>query len=705
MNALVHILYVDDSPHDRELVRDALRQKGGFKITEAASRREFEARLEEGNYDLVLSDCNIRGFEGLQVLDAVKAKNPAIPVVILTGTDSEEIAVAAMKRGASDYVIKTFHHTCGLPITIHTAIEQSRLIEEFKRAEEALRENESRLRLAASVFEHSCEMIVISDADHRVVSVNQAFCTSTGYAIETVQGRAIRLLCAEKHDDEFFSVIRDQLRDAGHWKGEIWTRRENGSIFPTLAVISAVKNDKGELTNYIQIATDITKDKDAEERIRKLAFYDSLTGLANRTLCADRVEQALVSAKRSNAEVVLMFIDLDNFKSVNDSLGHLVGDLLLKEVASRMENAVREADSVCRLGGDEFLVLLPSGGANAAAHTAAYLREQVCRPLVLEGRTFQITCSVGISVSSKDGTTYEELLKNADTALYKAKESGRDTYNFYTSAMNSAATERLTMEQALHEALVNEQFTLHYQPKIDICTGEVVGLEALLRWNHPEMGMIPPDRFIPIAEGSNLIVAIGAWVLNTVCHDMPQRILTGLKKPVPIAVNVSLRQFLQGRVLVAVEDALASSGMDPALLELEITESVLAHNVDETLQTLLILRDRGVSITIDDFGTGYSSLAYLKHFPLDKLKIDKSFVRDLTENASDRAIAESIVNLGHNLGLKVVAEGVESEAQAAILRTLGCDQMQGFLIGHPAPSESLQWISGVHIYPIANATG
>lgn len=806
------ILYVDDSPLDRALVRDALSQADKvFWLREAATRADFEAQLANSPFDLVLSDFNILGFDGLQVLDAVKAKTPQTPVIIVTGTGTEEVAAEAIKRGAADYVIKTPHHIRRLPYTIKAVIEQARLRQKQRAAQEVLRESEARLklalsaaqqwpfdlevargiivmgdelatllgvaqspsgfsydslrkyihqedmaeaeaayqahvdgltaefrcefrvltingdwrwlqavgaaverdaegramrvlgthtdisthkadqerlRLAASVFEHSREIIVITDASHRIVSVNRAFCELTGHAAADVLWRNIRFLCAEQHDDAFFALLGDRLTEAGYWQGELWFRHQEGEIFPALDVISQVKNERGCVTHYIHIATDVTKDKEAEERIRRLAFYDALTGLPNRAMFVDRVEQALLTAQRTDGKVAMMFIDIDHFKQVNDTLGHPTGDALLVEMARRMQFAVRDMDTVSRLGGDEFLILLPKSSAHAAARVADKLCEAVRLPFKVSGHVLQASCSIGISVSPRDGNRYEDLMKRADTALYKAKAAGRDGYQFYEPNMLGEVTAKIAIEHGLQSALRDQQFTLHFQPQFEMQTGMMRGLEALLRWQHPHMGAVEPNALVPVAEETRQIIMIGDWVLHEACRQLSNWIALGLA-PLPVAVNVSVRQLAHQALLATVDQALADSGLNPALLEVEFTETALAHDRDTAFAVIVALKARGVSVAIDDYGSGCFSLAGLKRLPLDRLKIDPSFVKGVCEENHDRAIIQSIVTLGHALGFKVMAEGVETQAQRAMLENLQCDEWQGFLGSPPLHAQDL----------------
>ena len=550
-------------------------------------------------------------------------------------------------------------------------------------------ERDQELKLAATVFDNSREIIVITDASTNVISVNRAFVEITGYEADDIVGKNISIIKSGRQDENFYRSMWENINTIGYWQGELWNRRKNGEVYPAWVSISAIRDDNGEVTKYISVSTDITEFKQAEDRIRYLAYYDPLTNLPNRTLLRDRTEQLLHNASRENRQAALLFIDLDNFKNINDSLGHLAGDRLLQEVARRIESELRQSDTVGRLGGDEFLVLLTDANVSASMHVARNLLDSIGRSFGIEGHSLTVSASIGIALYPRDGTNFEELHKNADVAMYKAKELGRNRYHFFTQELNNAAMERLTLENALRQALEERQFMLHYQPQVDIRSGKIIGLEALLRWNHPELGSVSPARFIPVAEESGLIGPIGAWVVHEACRQNKAWQDAGLQ-PLVVAVNTSTRQYSIGDVYDMVEQALQDSGLQPHYLEVEITESLLAQDLDSTLEVMSKLKGLGVHIAVDDFGTGYSSLAYLKRFPIDKLKIDQSFIRDLETDEDDRAIAAGVINLSHSLQLTAIAEGVETEQQLATLHQLGCDEAQGFLFSRPLPPHELE---------------
>jgi len=544
--------------------------------------------------------------------------------------------------------------------------------------------SEERLRLLASVFDSSHEAIVITDADLNIVAVNKAFNEATGYSNEETIGQHVRNFKSGHHDIAFYEAMWRHIQNLGYWQGELWVRHKNGDSYPSLAAISSVCTEKGDVTHYVKISADITQHKEAEARIQQLAYYDALTGIPNRILMREQAQKAIAMAHRNHTELALFFIDLDRFKNINDSLGHIVGDQLLQVVAERLGKIVRDTDTLCRLGGDEFLLLLSANAVNAA-RVAQKLLTVLSEPCETARHSLRITCSIGIGVFPKDGNNFDELLKNADIAMYKSKELGRNAFHFFSTEMNDGAMERLLLENALRQALADNQFSLYYQPQIRLSNNTVIGIEALIRWRHPEMGFISPTQFVPIAEETGLIVPIGEWVMKEACRQNRAWQKAGLAT-VPVSVNLSGRQFSHGNVLDLIHKTLGETGLPADYLEVEITESILVQDVEKTLGIFHQLKTMGIRIAVDDFGTGYSSLSYLKRFPLSRLKIDQSFVCDLVENRDDQAIASATINLGHSLSLTVIAEGVETEAQLNILRTLGCDEVQGYFFSKPMPA-------------------
>jgi len=550
-------------------------------------------------------------------------------------------------------------------------------------------ENARQLKLSAQVFSSGNEGMVITDAENRIVTVNEAFTRITGYTQEDVIGQTPAVFASGRHDRDFYRHMWRLLEENGSWSGEIWNRRKDGSVYPEWLNISTVRDEAGKLTHHIAAFSDITERKQAEARVRHLAEYDALTNLPNRVLMQDRTSQAIAAAKRSGGHLAVLFIDLDRFKNINDSLGHSVGDEVLCRVSERLTLVVRATDTVSRLGGDEFVILLPDLETPAQAATVAEkLLATLAQPIFAGGHELAVTPSIGIALFPEDGEDGATLLQNADAAMYCAKEQGRNNFQYFTREMNARVSQRLQIENDLRQAMQRQELLLHYQPQYNLANGSLVGCEALLRWQHPERGMVGPDRFIPVAEETGLILPIGHWVLREACRQAKAWQEQGLPL-IPVAVNISAVQFRQANLVELVESALAESGLAPRWLELELTESMLMEDGERHSATLSRLKTMGVGLALDDFGTGYSSLAYLKRFSLDKLKIDRSFIRDLPEDAEDAAITTAIIDIARHLGLATVAEGVETEAQRSFLNTRGCSQMQGFLMARPMAAAQL----------------
>jgi diguanylate cyclase (GGDEF)-like protein/PAS domain S-box-containing protein len=546
---------------------------------------------------------------------------------------------------------------------------------------------EQRLHQAASVFENTSEGVIITGPDARIEAVNQAFTHITGYTLEEVIGKKPSVLKSGRQEGDFYKAMWDTLKATGRWQGEIWNRTKDGRAYPEWLNISEVRDGNNAIINYIGLFSDISELRASQDRLDFEAHHDALTGLPNRVLFHDRLEQVLARAHRHGEGVALLFIDLDHFKVVNDTLGHETGDLLLQEVAQRLVGCLREEDTVARMGGDEFVVIQQgiTQPGEAGLLVTRLLRE-VSQPLALAGHNMAVSLSVGISLYPQDGEDVSTLLKNADTAMYRAKELGRNGYQYYSIEMSTAGVERLELESDLHRALERGELLLHYQPQVDLRDGRIIGAEALARWQHPDRGVIPPAIFIPLAEDIGLIGAIGEWALNTACTDAKAWQMAGLP-PLRMAVNVSGRQIGNDYIVEKVAAALKRSGLKPQFLEIEVTESVVMKDATRAISTLNALKELGVALAIDDFGTGYSSLSYLKRFPIDKLKIDKSFVDGLPEDQDDAAIATAIIALAHSLKRTVIAEGVETESQRAFLCAHGCDEMQGYLFSKPLPAQ------------------
>lgn len=547
------------------------------------------------------------------------------------------------------------------------------------------KELEASLALYAKTFNHTAEGIVITDSDNRIVKVNDAFCTISGYQPDEVLGKNPRTFQSGMHDREFYRNMWRSIRDRGYWQGEILDRNKAGGIVPLLQTISEIRDTRGELTNYVSIITDITSLKETQNRLEFLAHHDALTNLPNRLLLTDRLAQAIERARRRDESFAVLFIDLDRFKTLNDSLGHQIGDSFLVEVAERLGTLVRRSDTVARLGGDEFVVVAEQMESTEQAHRMAdKIVEAVKQPYRVNGRDLHIGCSIGIAMYPEDGDDSVTLLKNADAAMYKVKEAGRDGSFKFNRELSEAALEKLTLETALREGVKQERFQLHYQPILDLDSGTVSSVEALIRWHDPELGQVRPDKFIPLAEETKLIIPIGDWVLRKALEDFSAWRSRGMDLEY-VSVNVSAAQIFSSGFAEGLIRELERLQIPGRSLQIELTENVLMRDTDTCRHVLNYLRDHGVRVAIDDFGTGYSSLSYLKQLPIDNLKIDRSFVRDVPDDGNDCAIVHAIVGMAHALGLATIAEGIETPDQEEFLTDIGCHRVQGFLYARPLP--------------------
>jgi diguanylate cyclase (GGDEF)-like protein/PAS domain S-box-containing protein len=550
------------------------------------------------------------------------------------------------------------------------------------------------LRIAAAAFEAQ-EGILITDANGVILRVNKAFNDITGYSAKEAIGRNPRMLNSGKYDADFYSALWEQIHNTGKWEGEILNRRKNGEIYLELLSITGVKDKTGILTNYVATFTDITQSSKAAEEIKNMAFHDPLTGLPNRRLLMDRLHQAFASSSRNQREGALLFIDLDNFKTINDTLGHNIGDLLLQQAAQRLTGCVRDGDTVARLGGDEFVVMLENlseQSIEAATQTQAVCEKVLAalsQPYQLAQHECHSTSSIGATLFSNHGESGEELLKRADIAMYQAKKAGRNTLIFFDPKMQDIINARAALETELRKALENRQFHLHYQIQVN-SSHRPLGAEALIRWLHPERGMVSPAQFVPLAEETGLILPIGHWVLETACAQLKAWENNALTRDIVLSINVSPKQFRQADFVEQVQSLVQSYAINPRLLKLELTESMLLDNIEDTIATMNALREIDVRFSLDDFGTGYSSLQYLKRLPLDQLKIDQSFICDIATDSSDTAIVLTIIAMAHSLNMDVIAEGVETEEQRQLLIDMECTNFQGYLFSKPVPVDQFE---------------
>ncbi len=590
-----------------------------------------------------------------------------ILVLIEDLTAEKRHAVTMCKRG-DDLEIRVRQRTADL----------MRTNEELKTEILIRKQAQKRLDLAAKVIASANEAILITDLKGSIIHVNKAFTRITGYSKNEVLGKNPKIMASGRHDTTFWAEFWQTLAQSGHWRGEVWDRRKNGEVFPKMLAVSAVKNKKGLTTHYVAIFSDISTKKESEERMEYMAHYDPLTGLPNRLLFRDRLRQALQRVARDGKMLALMFIDLDLFKNINDTFGHSKGDELLTAVAERLTECVRQGDTVARLGGDEFTVIMSDvPESRNIIRMAQRIMGSLSKPFYLKGHEIFTTASIGISVYPMNGVDGDTLLKHADTAMYHAKDLGKNNFQFFSQRMNEELTRLMRLEITLRRAIESNGLILHYQPIIDTTTGHIVSMEALLRIKTTQGKILSAGAFISVAEERGLIVPLGEWILATACRQNQAWQAAGYP-PVKVAVNVSLRQLKEPDPVSKFMGIVRECGMDPRYLELELTESAIMENPERIIAILKEFRKYGVSISIDDFGTGYSSLSRLRYLPIDKLKIDMSFVSDLTKDATGHALITTIVTLAHSLGMTTVAEGVEHKEQLDILRTLRCDTYQGF---------------------------
>jgi diguanylate cyclase (GGDEF)-like protein/PAS domain S-box-containing protein len=692
-NAVPVALIVDDDAMMRLLIRQTL-ERGGFMCRETGTGEEALRVLSESHVDIVLLDVVMPGLDGYAVCERLRQmpSSSTVPVVMLTGLDDIESIDRAYEVGATDFLSKPI--TWGvLGHRVRYVLRASRAFRDLAKHQASL-ENAQRLaHLGSWEWELHPNRTSWSSETFRIL----------GLPPDGVEASVDRFLEHVHGEDRgWVKQALSELLRTGEFAGRVVRLvRPDGSVRHAQLQARGSLYSAGTITQVAGTIQDVTELKEAEQRIRYLAYFDRPTGLPNRQFFMERLTQALANARRHQRQLGVLSLDLDQFKRINDTLGHAIGNELLLEVARRLTATLREedfvsssgdaglqsTDGVARLDGDEFSLLLGElAHYHDAAKVARRLLEELRKPFRVGGQEVFVTASIGMALYPLDGEDADSLLKNAGAAMHFAKEQGRDSYQFYSRAMNATALEKLSMESQLRRALEREEFLLHFQPKIRASTGRIIGLEALIRWQHPELGIVPPSQFIPVAEESGLIVPIGDWVLRAACAQN-QAWRQGGYPPVHVAVNIAMPHFRHGNLVASIADALQRTRLDPSLLEIELTESMLMQSVDVTLETLHKLRDMGVRLAIDDFGTGYSSLSYLKRFPLHTLKIDRSFVTDLPRDAEDVAITKAIIAMAHSLRLAVVAEGVETPEQLAFLQQHGCDEVQGYLFSHPVSAD------------------
>ena len=556
----------------------------------------------------------------------------------------------------------------------------------IKRIAELEREN-AELRLFRTVFDMASEGIMVTDADNRILAVNPAFTLITGFAPGEVVGQTPRCLRSGLHDQAFFEQLWAEVARQGRWEGELFNRRKTGEVYRVWLSIATERDDDGRIRRHVGIFRDVSEVRDTAEKLWQQTNFDPLTRLPNRALFLDRLLQALVQAGRGNKRAALLFLGLDGFKNINDTLGHTIGDKVLEEAARRFQAALRQGDTLARFGGDEFTAVLTAiDMVDEVEQVVRALLECLAEPFLIEAHQILISCSIGISLWPGDGEDVEALMRNSTSALRKAKDAGRNTFRFFTPSMDARAQARSRLASELSDSLEHDEFTLVYQPVIEVASGKVAGAEALLRWHNRYLGAISPEQFVPLAEEMGLILPIGDWLLTAACREAASwRALS--EEPLRVAINVSPRQVQQGDIAGALERALEVTGLPPHLVTVEITESLLLASGEEVLRKIRRIREVGAKIAVDDFGTGYASLSYLKHFPVDILKVDRSFVAGALDDGDDARLIEAIIALGHSLGMRVVGEGVETAEQMAFLADRGCDLVQGYRFSPPLAAE------------------
>lgn len=676
----LNILFIEDSPEDVELAVIELKREG-YSVEWQRVDTEYTLRNVLASWlpDIILSDHSMPSFNGMAALAITRELVPDIPFIFVSGTIGEERAIESIHRGATDYVLKD--NLRRLSTSINRAMNESlvriRTVEVEK----------ERSRLVA-ILEATSDLVVIANPDDTIQYLNQG----ARKMLNISPGRT-DLTIKDLHAGWTWDFVKNELRPTvirdGIWQGEAVLVGEDGTEIPVSQVVISHKDRNNEVEYFSIIARDIRDRKAYEKQIQYLANYDSLTDLPNRSLLADRAAQAITYSHRTSRSIAVLVLNIDRFKLVNDGYGQDTGDALLKQFGDRLRSAVREGDTVARLSADSFAVLATELSAPDDVVTVVRkIQEALRAPFIIHGRSLNITTGIGVSVFPRDGSDFAMLMQNADIAMHRSKEQGENGFQFYASEMTRNASERVSLENELRQALVRKELELYYQPQISIGNGRVIGVEALMRWNHPERGMVPPGLFIPIAENSELIYPIGDWALATACNQLKEWSRAG-QTALRVAVNVSARQFRSKGFPEMVGRILRASGIEPQQLELELTESVLVHDHEEAVNILNRLDQLGVKIALDDFGTGYSNLSYLSRLPLHYLKIDQSFVQRSLSDSNDAEIVRAIISLSESLGLRVVAEGIETEEQLEFLRSHKCNLGQGYLFSRPVPAKMI----------------
>lgn len=703
------ILIVDDRPENLIALENVLE---GIEV-ELIRALDGNAALKQAlhhDFSLAILDVQMPEMDGYELAEILRKDRRAckIPIIFLSAVYSDYSHVfKGYKSGAVDFLTKPYEpDILREKVKVFLGLDKNRrhlerlaesrnaeLEELNERLEAELEEKkkaDEQSKLSAQVFENVAESIIVCDPEGTIIYVNKACTSITGYSPEELLGKTPSVLRSNHHDKAFYAQMWGSLINTGQWQGEVWNRRKNGEVYPQWLNISSIKDDTGEVSHYVGLGRDITDLKLAENKILHQAYHDPLTGLPNRLLFEDRLSQAVSRTGRSDSKLAVMFLDLDHFKNLNDSLGHQTGDLFLKDVADQFVKCLRQDDTISRLGGDEFTVILEGiNTRNDAATVAQKLIDIFSSPFEIGGNEIYLGVSIGISLFPADSEDVETLIKYADLAMYHAKARDRNNYQFFKAELEDQVVEQVSMEKHLRKGMINEEFQAYYQPIVNLEEGAITGMEALMRWDRPGFGLVSPATFIPVAEEKGLIVPMGEWILRHSCNyvaDLNKR--TG--KSFTLSVNLSARQFREKGLHRTVSEILDESGLAPQLLYLEITETTLMDNMEMSVVSMEKLRAMGTHLSLDDFGTGYSSLNYLKHLPLDVLKLDHTFVKDIPSDSGATKIAAAIISLAKALGLQVIAEGVENENQLMFLERHQCEKVQGYLFSPPVPGDEFE---------------
>lgn len=680
----LRILYVEDDAALAKLLKLQIQQRSGYVIDIALDGERGFAELQQHSYDFAIVDYNLPGLDGLQLIKRLKDHDIKTPVIMLTAEGDEELASEAMRVGAVDYLVKDGRGS-GYVDKLCTAIRRV-----YKQQKSQLKKQKklyNRQRLAETVFDVIKEGIMVTDARTVIQTVNPAFTDITGYAYDEAIGQQAGLLKSDRRDELFYERMWQSIKENDCWEGEIWNRKKSGEYYLAWLDINAIRDSNNIVHQYVGVFSDITERKRDEEEVWHQANFDPLTDLPNRALLVDRASEALGLAKREKTSMALLFIDLDRFKHINDCYGHAAGDAFLIEVGQRISSVLRHSDTVIRLSGDEFIVLMPLiHHVEDASHVAEKIIAIIAEPHVVHGHQTRVTASVGIAVYPGDGKNVEQLLSHADMAMYKAKAKGRNQLVFFDYKMNAEAERKAIIEQELLQAIVGNQLEMYFQPVFELQTNRITHAEALVRWNHPEKGLVMPDDFIPVAEESGLIIQLGEWVIDAV-YDQLAVWKSKLDAPVKVCLNISPVQIVHVNMDKQLQEAISRADLPDGSVIIEITENVMIEGPERIKQKLDAMKEYGMSFLIDDFGTGFSSMRYLKKLPFNGLKIDRGFVAGVDIEAEKAVLVRTMIDMAHNLNLKVIAEGVETEGEMNFLRAHHCDYVQGYLLGKPMPAE------------------